>query len=169
MKCKTKNLTNKQEKFVHELVKGATQREAYKQSYNACKMKDNTIDRKAYGLFKMDYVRARYDELNGKVVAKAEKGTIATAKEVLQYLTKVQRGEEKEVFVKQNDMTGEMEEIKSSPAIKERTKAAELLGKRYMLFTEKVELSGTIEHNIKLTEEQRDNRIKELKSKLSQK
>lgn len=146
-----KNLTKKQEKFVQGLVKGLTQREAYKQSYNASKMKDNTIDRKAYELFKKDYVRARFDKLNGKVVAKAEKNTIATATEVLQYFTSVMRGEEKEALMKQNDMTGEIEEIKSMPAIKDRNKAAELLGKRYALFTEKMQVAGELDVNARLS------------------
>ena len=58
-----KNLTPKQEKFVQGLIKGLSQREAYKQSYNAGNMKPATIDNKAYALYKKDEIRARYDEL----------------------------------------------------------------------------------------------------------
>ena len=52
-------LTPKQEKFVQNLVKGMSQREAYKDSYNAEKMADSTIDSKACLLFKKEKVRAR--------------------------------------------------------------------------------------------------------------
>ncbi len=59
-------LTNKQEKFVQGLVKGKSQRAAYKAAYNAKNMKDATVDRKACELFKQDKIRARYDELINK-------------------------------------------------------------------------------------------------------
>ena len=45
-------LTQKQEKYVQELIKGKSQREAYKASYNAKKMSDNSIDREASLLLK---------------------------------------------------------------------------------------------------------------------
>ena len=57
---------------------------------------------------------------------------IADAEEVLQYLTRVMRGEVKDQF----DL---------DPTIQDRTKAAELLGKRYKLFVDKQEISGKVE------------------------
>lgn len=57
---------------------------------------------------------------------------IADAEEVLRYLTKVMRGEVKDQF----DL---------DPTIQDRTKAAELLGKRYKLFVDKQEISGKVE------------------------
>ena len=59
-------------------------------------------------------------------LAKIEDKRIAKGEEVLQYLTKVMRGEEKDQFG-------------LDASLQDRTKAAELLGKRYRLFTEKVE------------------------------
>lgn len=56
-------LTAKQEKFIQGIVSGLSQREAYKQAYNTNKMKNETIDNKAYILFKKDEIRARYNEL----------------------------------------------------------------------------------------------------------
>lgn len=56
-------LTAKQEKFVQNLLQGMSQREAYKNSYNAENMLDKTIDNKASKLLKKDEVRARYKEL----------------------------------------------------------------------------------------------------------
>ena len=57
------NLTPKQEAFVQALIAGKSQREAYKEAYNAANMKDKTIDEKACVLFKTDKVRKRYEEL----------------------------------------------------------------------------------------------------------
>jgi len=76
-------LTLKQEKFVQELVKGKSQREAYKIAYNAKKMKDTTIDSHASRTLKIDKVMARYEELRGKVIKRAEEKAIITAEEVL--------------------------------------------------------------------------------------
>lgn len=57
------SLTPKQEKFVQGIVSGLSQREAYKQAYNAANMKETTIDNKAYILFNKDEIRARYEEI----------------------------------------------------------------------------------------------------------
>ena len=56
-------LTPKQEKFVQELIKGASQREAYKSAYNASNMKDETIDKRASELFSKREIKGRYNEL----------------------------------------------------------------------------------------------------------
>lgn len=77
------DLTLKQEKFVQELIKGKSQREAYKIAYNAKNMADKTIDVKACQLLKKDNVRIRHNELKGKVVKRAEEKAIITAEEVL--------------------------------------------------------------------------------------
>lgn len=68
--------------------------------------------------------------IDERVKASDEK-RIAKGEEVLEYLTKVMRGEEKDQFG-------------LDASLQDRTKAAELLGKRYRLFTEKVELEGSI-------------------------
>ncbi|KOP29491.1 terminase [Exiguobacterium sp. BMC-KP] len=64
---------------------------------------------------------------------------IASQDEVLEYLTGVLRGEEKgTVLVGQGQ--GFQIVSKETPTVSERTKAAELLGKRYRLFTDVTEL-----------------------------
>lgn len=60
-----------------------------------------------------------------------EEKRIATGDEVLKYLTAVMRGEEKDQF-----------DLEAS--LQDRTKAAELLGKRYGLFKDKVEVEAEI-------------------------
>lgn len=79
-------LTNKQEKFVQELIKGKSQREAYKLVYNASKMSNETIDVKASVLFNSGKVAERYNEIHSRLVKEAEDECIITAKEILKEL-----------------------------------------------------------------------------------
>lgn len=67
--------------------------------------------------------------------------SIAEAKEVMEYLTSIMRGEQKEETLKWiGEGTQTIADIDVSA--KERLKAAELLGKRYGLFTDKVDIDG---------------------------
>ena len=77
-------LTQKQEKFVQGLIKGKTQREAYKAAYNAKRMSNNSIDREASLLFKNPKVSQRFHELRSKVIKRAEEKAIITAEEIVQ-------------------------------------------------------------------------------------
>ncbi len=72
---------------------------------------------------------------------------VADAKEVMEYLTKVLRGESKaEVIVVEGEGEGHSSarHIQKAPDEKERLKAAELLGKRFGLFKENIEVKGAI-------------------------
>lgn len=71
----------------------------------------------------------------------------ASAKEVLEFLTKSMRGElDEEIVVVEGtgDGTSEARKIKKQIGLRERIKSAELLGKRYRLFTDKVEVDGVV-------------------------
>ena len=71
-----------------------------------------------------------------------ESEKIAQADEVMKYLTKVLRGQETEetiVVEGQGDGISKARKIEKEISPKDRLKAAELLGKRYGLFTDKVE------------------------------
>ena len=59
-------LTSKQEKFVEELIKGKSQREAYKAAYNTSRLKNASIDSLACRLLKTPKVKLRYEELRAK-------------------------------------------------------------------------------------------------------
>ena len=72
------------------------------------------------------YIDERLKKIEDKRIAKGE--------EVLQYLTKVMRGEEKDQFG-------------LDASLQDRTKAAELLGKRYRLFVDKVEKDTNLNVN----------------------
>ena len=65
------SITTKQELFIQGLIKGYSQREAYKVAYEADNMKNETIDSKASILFKTEKIRARYEELKNELKEKA--------------------------------------------------------------------------------------------------
>ena len=81
-------LTAKQEKFVRNLVQGMSQREAYKNSYDAENMSDKVIDNEASKLFNSHEISMRYKELQNRL----DKHTIMTAQERLEYLTEIIQG-----------------------------------------------------------------------------
>ena len=77
-----------------------------------------------------------------ELMAEREATLIADQDEVLKYLTAVLRGESKstEIVVEgTGDGCSEARTILKEPSEKDRLKAAELLGKRYSLFTDKVQ------------------------------
>ena len=83
-----------------------------------------------------------------KRMAEKESQLIATQDEVLKYLTSVLRGESQStelVIEGCGDGYSEARTITKEPSEKDRLKAAELLGKRYSLFTDKMEHSGAVE------------------------
>lgn len=81
-------------------------------------------------------------------MAEKESELIAGQDEVLQYLTAVMRGEDKEERLTTNAL-GEVETIETVVQ-GNRLKAAEMLGKRYGLFTEKVEQNVDMDLNINI-------------------
>lgn len=84
-------------------------------------------------------------------MAEKESELIADQDEVLKYLTSVMRGKTTaEVVVVEGTgySCSEARAMQKAPDEKERLKAAELLGKRYGLYTEKVEQQVDMELNI---------------------
>ena len=80
------------------------------------------------------YIDERLKQLEDKRIAKAD--------EVLKYLTSVMRNEVKEEVVvveSKGDGCSSARTIKKDMSAKDRNKAAELLGKRYRLFTDRIE------------------------------
>lgn len=120
-------LTEKERIFADEYIKttNATQ-SAIKAGYA-----EKSASSKGSQLLRKVKVRKYIDD----VMEKRSKNTIATADEVLEYLTRVMCGEEKDAFG-------------LDVSVADRTKAAELLGKRHMLFTDKVKLDAEIEIDI---------------------
>lgn len=120
-------LTEKERIFADEYIKTANATQsAIKAGYA-----ENSASVTGSKMLRKPKVRQYIDA----VMNERSKNTIATADEVLEYLTKVMNGEEKDAFG-------------LDASIADRTKAAELLGKRHMLFTEKVKLDAEIEIDI---------------------
>ena len=84
---------------------------------------------------------------------KLESEKIADTKEIMESLTRILRGQDQEetiVVEGQGDGVSKARKIKKEVSPRDRLKAAELLGKRYGLFTDKLQLEDTsVELNIK--------------------
>ena len=84
------------------------------------------------------YIKERMKEIESERIAKAE--------EVLAFLSASLRGEVLEEVISTETVDGMVKPVilKKQLSAKDRIKAAELLGKRYALFTEKVDLEGNV-------------------------
>ena len=85
------------------------------------------------------YIDERLEELHN--------ARTADAQEVVEYLTSVMRGEsESEEIVLKGAGKGsqKIEKVHKKPSEKDKLKAAELLGKRFGMFKEKIEVDGEI-------------------------
>lgn len=129
-------LTIKQIKFADEyIISGNAYESAVKAGYS-----ENYAKAQTYKLLEnvgvKNYIEDRLKLLEDKAIAKQE--------EVLKYLTSVMRGEsESSIVVVEGcgDGFSEAKIVEKPPDEKERLKAAELLGKRYGLYTDKVDMS----------------------------
>lgn len=86
-------------------------------------------------------------------MAEKEAEMIADQNEVLKYLTSVLRGENtsEEIVVEGvGDGCSEARCVEKKPSEKDRLKAAELLGKRYGLYTDKLEVDADMDLNINI-------------------
>lgn len=84
-------------------------------------------------------------------MAEKESHLIADQDEVLKYLTSVMRGQSRSSIVvveSTGDFMSAAREMEKAPDEKERLKAAELLGKRYGLYTDKVDQVVDMDLNI---------------------
>ena len=63
-------LTAKQEAFCQAIADGLSQSDAYRRAYNAEKMKPETVQNNAYNLMQNSEVKARVQELRGKLESK---------------------------------------------------------------------------------------------------
>lgn len=152
-------LNDKQKIFADEyIVLGNAYQAALNAGYKKSSAKDaskwinpeilknpNERERKKY----KPEIRAYID----KRMAEKESKLIADQDEVLKYLTSVMRGESQstEIVVEGvGDGCSEARTITKEPSEKDRLKAAELLGKRYGLYTDRVETDVDMELNISI-------------------
>lgn len=126
-------LTAKQEKFVRNLVQGMSQREAYKNSYNAENMSDKVIDNEASLLFNSPEISVRYKELQDRLA----NATIMTAQERLEFLTEVIKGIQGETIMQIVD--GEEQILNVPTSLKNKLSAVDIMNKMQGEYTTKIE------------------------------
>ena len=134
-------LRPKQEKFIQNIINGMSQRQAYKDAYNA-KYSEKSIDEKASTLFNSEKVQERYKEL----LKKLEDESIMSAKERRQWLTKVIKGDIKHTSYDNNGNAYENEAY-----ISDKMKAIDIMNKMDGEYTTNIKgnLSLTYEEALK--------------------
>lgn len=129
-------LTLKRKKFADDwLITGNVYQSAINAGYSENYAKGN-----AAKLLENVSVKAYIDERLKEI----ESEKVASQEEVLQYLTSVMRGEtSEEVLINRGSEVGQdITDIEVSA--KDRIKAAELLGKRYGTWTDKIDIEGDV-------------------------
>lgn len=125
-------LTEKQKRFADEyIISGNATQAAIKAGYSKKTARFVAAENLTKPNIK-NYIDKRLEELKSERTADAQ--------EVLEYLTSVMRGNEtEEVLIGVGE--GMQSTIQKEVGAKDRLKAAELLGKRFALFTDKTEVA----------------------------
>ena len=140
------SMTEKQKRFADEYLIDLNGTRAYKVAYQKVK-NDATAAQAASRMLRNVKVKTYIDEQLEKI----HNEKTADAQEVLEYLTAVMRNEQtEEVVVVEGtgDGCSEARTMEKDTSIKDRVKAAELIGKRYSLFTDKVDLNADMDLKI---------------------
>lgn len=135
-------MTEKQRRFADEYLIDCNGTRAYKSAYPRVKS-DDAASAAAARLLGNVKVKSYIEEQLKKISS----AKTADAKEVMEYLTSVLRGKSKStvcVTVGTGEGCSKAQLVEKPPDEKERLKAAELLGKRYGLYTDKVDVGGTV-------------------------
>ena len=118
---KGKQLTEKQKAFADKYIETGNATKAYKSAYSTSKMSDQVIYNEASKTIRKplvkDYIDKRMKEL--------EDAKIPKQKEILEFLGRVMRGEEKSLVITNKGA------IEAPPEMKDRMSAAKELLKRY--------------------------------------
>lgn len=101
----------------------------------------------AYAIGQENLKKPMVKEYIEKRMAEKEAALIADQTEVMQYLTSVMRGGSSSSVLARNE-AGADRVIEKPPDEKERLKAAELLGRAHMMFTDKVQQNVDMDLNI---------------------
>lgn len=129
------------ERFIQNIVKGMTQRQAYKDAFPDNNSNDKTVDELASRLFNDVKVHTRYEEL----LEQLENESIMSAKDRMIWLTNVINGTEKET----NDRIADLNT---------KIKALDTLNKMDNTYQQNIKVSGNINNPFDgmSTEELRD-------------
>ena len=137
-------LTQKQERFIQNIVSGMNQREAYKDAYDAENMKESSIDKEAYLLIRNPKVAKRYREMLDELKDVA----IMSATERMIWLSEVVQGikKEREAIVIDGDVV--IKDVEANLTTK--LKALDTLNKMSGEYITKVEADVNSEMNINI-------------------
>lgn len=131
-------LTEKQKRFADYYIESGNATQSYIDAgYKATKRE--VAEANARKLLAHHSVRSYIDSS----IKQKDNDRIASQEEVLEFLTNVLRGKATE-RIPIGVGPGMQELVDNSPTIKDREKAAELLGKRYMLWVDKQQIEGTL-------------------------
>lgn len=151
-------MTEKQKRFCDEYLIDCNATRAYKAVYKNIK-NDGVARRNGSRLLTnadiKKYIDARMEELHNEKTADVQ--------EVIEYLSAVLRGEstaQEIVVVGTGDGCSKAKTVEKAPSEKERLKAAELLGKRYALFTDRVDMDTDMDLNITIDYGEEENEEK---------
>lgn len=129
-------MTEKQRLFADEYLKDLNGTRAYKTIYTTIK-NDNVAAVRANTLLKQkdisDYISKRLEEIHNE--------NTADIQEVMEYLTSVLRGKSASAILMMSG-NGMQKVTEKPPDEKERLKAAELLGKRFGMFKDNVDVTS---------------------------
>lgn len=129
-------LTEKQKRFADYYIETGNATEAYKNSYDCNSDKTASVEG-SRNLAKPSikkYIDERMKHIDSE--------KIANQQEIMEYLSAVMRGEVTEevpVPTKKGVVL-----VDAKAGVRDRTKAAELLGKRYVMWTDRKEIEGNI-------------------------
>ncbi len=124
-------LTEKQESFCHEFIKTGNASEAYRNSYDAGKMKPESVHRKAHEVLENVKVSARIESMRKTIAIKRQTSIEDLLNELEQART----------------MALAQETPQSSAAVAATMGKAKMLG----FLTDKVDVSGALDHSVKVS------------------
>ena len=129
-------MTKRQQRFCDEYLKDTNATQAASRAGYSKKSAYSAGQRLLKNVEVKNYLEARMKEIRDR--------TIADAAEVTQYLTTVLRGDSKSlevVVVGTGDGCSEAQLIEKGPSEKDKLKAAELLGKRWGIYSDNVSMT----------------------------
>lgn len=139
---KVSRMTNNQRRFADEYLKDCNATRAYKAAYP--RIKNDDVASTAGGRMLRNVEVKKYID---EQLEKMHNEKTADAQEVIEYLTSVLRGDSEgcEIVVEgTGDGCSEAREVAKSPSEKDKLKAAELLGKRFGLFRDNLNVTGAL-------------------------
>lgn len=124
-------LTTKQQKFADEyIISGNATQAAIKAGYSENSAQQIGTENLLKPVIS-NYLKKQLNEIHND--------KIDSQQDVMEFLSRVRRGEEKEIIVTPGGI-----KVEATPKITDRVKAAELIGKRYAMWTDKHDVKANV-------------------------